>query len=63
MKSDGRVQDYSPGSSAGSSDADEDRQGAVLLAGPVGCGKTALVYAAAQVGPLPLLLSLRASTL
>ena len=43
------MQDYSPGSDAASSDADEDRQGAVLLSGPVGAGKTALVYAAAQV--------------
>lgn len=55
MKFDDRVQDYSPGSSAASSDADEDRQGAVLLSGSVGAGKTALVYAAAQVGAFPLL--------
>lgn len=55
MKLDDTVQDYSPGSSAASSDADEDRQGAVLLTGPVGAGKTALVYAAAQVESLPLL--------
>ena len=55
MKLHDRVQAYSPGSSAASSDADEDRQGAVLLSGPVGAGKTALVYAAAQVEALPLL--------
>ena len=56
MKLDDRMQDYSPGSSsAASSDADEDRQGAVLLFGPVGAGKTALVYAAAQVEALSLL--------
>ena len=55
MKLNDRVQDYSPGSSAASSNADEDRQGAVLLSGPVGAGKTALVYAAAQVKALHLL--------
>ncbi|KAL3150998.1 hypothetical protein ABBQ38_012871 [Trebouxia sp. C0009 RCD-2024] len=41
-------EDYSPSSTAASSNADEDRPGAVVLSGPVGIGKTALVYAAAQ---------------
>ena len=59
MKLHDSVQDYSPGSSAASSDADDGRQGAVLLSGPVGAGKTALVYAAAQVGALPLVASVR----
>lgn len=43
------MQDYSPSSTAASSDADDDRPRAVVLSGPVGAGKTALVYAAAQV--------------
>lgn len=46
------AQDYSPSSTAASSHAEEDRPGAVELSGPVGIGKTALVYAAAQVRDL-----------